>query len=538
MIPFFVDYATPSVMESTRDRSLLGISGDRKRPVRFHGRLVENAFLFRVVLRALGEAIWSSDSWYSSGDLLDPVVTVHPDALVFEAFSQDQSSYVQVKADRAIFSTEGRVDTGTTNIDFTAWLWAALSEIRTARETWLRIGSEGFEVKTMAAGGRFEKKVRVPEAWVRGFLNLQAAMAFPGRLLTVRPVDLLAPIRFLRYTRAKVSPRALRYELLPGQPPAIVLEPWEERFQLKCTGHGASEPRIIRTWGRRRLRLLEAVLPFASSVDIFLKGRAMPSFYVVKLPGLTFTLGLSGWSGTPWTETDGFGTLESSPPPDAPKLHACLESFQGQPLQPLHQLARGLSIGIEEVTALTSQLCRQGRLLFDLDAQAFRFRELFSEPIDQESLFPPSPRMEEARRIVAGGRIQVTLCEPQETRRIRRFKTPSGRVSREVIQRDWRVVGVLGMPSSPEGGDKIEIVVQDNSRIIFGTCHCDHFREHILTRGPCAEMLALFFASQDLRKDLPVSEVTEFGKPPSRTGSRETSGTGSREPVDDGGEDV
>ncbi|MBP7635483.1 hypothetical protein KBA41_15045 [Candidatus Ozemobacteraceae bacterium] len=88
-------------------------------------------------------------------------------------------------------------------------------------------------MKTAAAGGRFEKKVRLPEDWVRGFLHLQAAMAIPGTLLAARPVDLLAPIRFLRYTKAKVSPRALRYELNPGVPPAIALEPWEERFTLK-----------------------------------------------------------------------------------------------------------------------------------------------------------------------------------------------------------------------------------------------------------------------------------------------------------------
>ena len=50
-------------------------------------------------------------------------------------------------------------------------------------------------------------------------------------------------------------------------------------------------------WGRKRLSLLEPLLPFAERVDVYLKGRALPTFYAVKLPGVTFVLGLSGWTG-------------------------------------------------------------------------------------------------------------------------------------------------------------------------------------------------------------------------------------------------
>ncbi|HYO52606.1 hypothetical protein [Archangium sp.] len=62
-------------------------------------------------------------------------------------------------------------------MDFTAWLWAALGEMRSSRDTWLRIEKPGIEVRTEGAGGRFEQKVELPDAWVRGFLQLQGAMA-------------------------------------------------------------------------------------------------------------------------------------------------------------------------------------------------------------------------------------------------------------------------------------------------------------------------------------------------------------------------
>src|SRR5687767_10226150 len=124
---FALDYASPSVFESNRERALLGLSVNARRPVRFHGRLARNIPLFRFTLRALGQAIWSNDTWQAEGEfmswILDPTITVHPDRIFFEAFSQDQSVYAMVVARPDLFETEGEVVTGTTNIDFTAWLW-------------------------------------------------------------------------------------------------------------------------------------------------------------------------------------------------------------------------------------------------------------------------------------------------------------------------------------------------------------------------------------------------------------------------------
>ena len=72
----------------------------------------------------------------------------------------------------------------------------------------------------------------MPESWVRGFLQVQAAMGMPGIRLDVQPIDLLAAVRYLRYTKARMSPRALRYEFEPGQDARLVLEPWEHVVPL------------------------------------------------------------------------------------------------------------------------------------------------------------------------------------------------------------------------------------------------------------------------------------------------------------------
>ncbi len=507
-----IDYASPSVFESTTDRAFLGISANQRRPVRFHGRLIRNIPLFRFTLRALGEAIWSNDTWSSDGErmswILDPVITVHPDRIFFEAFSQDQSVYAMVIANPAMFALDGDMTPGTTNIDFTAWLWGALNELRSSRETWLRVGSQGVEIKTKGAGGRFEKKVDLPDQWVRGFLQVSGAMAMPGTRITVSPADLLAAIRFLRYTKARVSPRAVRYEFTPGEDARLVLEPWEHTVRLRGAEHAYTEPRIIRTWGRRRLKLIEPLLPFATSVDIYLKGRGLPSFYAVKLPDLTFLLGLSGSTEQNWGETGNFDLLGDARQVDL----EILDGVQMELERRFHASPRELAEALGQTPTLVGRalerLCRRGRAMFDVESRDFRHRELFESGIDEEKLFPPDPRTEAAQEWLSQKAVSIQQCEPQETRKIKRLKTPDGPTQREVIYRDWRVNGVVGPETT-------EIVVADSGRIIFGTCGCPFFQENLLGKGPCEHMIALFQASHERRRDLPTSQAVSPAIPSS-----------------------
>jgi hypothetical protein len=427
MIAVPIDYASPSVFESGRDSALLGISANARRPVRFHGRVTRNIPLLRFTLRALGEAIWSNDVWSSSGAILDPVITVHPDRLFFEAFSQDQSVYAMVIVNPELFEPEGEIRTGTTNVDFSSWLWAALNELRSSRQTWLRIEAGGFEVKTKGAGGRFQQKVDLPDSWVRGFLQVTGAMAMPGTRLTVRPADLLAAIRFLRYTKAKVSPRALRYEFTPGQDARIILEPWEQIIPLHGAEHDYTEPRIIRTWGRRRLALIEPLLPFATSVDIYLKGRGLPSFYAVKLPDMTFVLGMSGWSEQQWTDAGSFDLLGDSSSANPELVAQVHEQITNRYHASPSDLAAALSQKPAAIWRACEKLCRQGRTVFDVESRDFRHRELFEQAIDEAKLFPPDARLERAQALLAENAILFLNCEPQEKRKTKNLKRLTAR---------------------------------------------------------------------------------------------------------------
>ena len=503
-----VDYASPSVLDSTREATTVGLSTNLRRRVRFHGRVRQHGFVLRIALRALGEVIWSNDMWSSQSDLLDPVITVHRDRIFFEAFSQDQSAYVSLIIDPTVFEAMGEVVGGTTNIDFTAWLWGALGEMRSSRSTIFRIGPEGLDVRTSAAGGRFEKKVELPESWVRGFLQVQAAMGMPGTRLTVKPIDLLSAVRFLRYAKAKVSPRALRYEFEPGQEARLVLEPWERVVALEGAGHNYTEHKTTRVWGRRRLKLIEGLLPFADSVDIYLKGRALPSFYAVKLPGMTFLLGLTGWSGSGFTGTGGFDLLAEAAAGNDADLEPALELLRTRQRLSVKELAGALGIEPAAAARVLVRLARQGRCMFDVEAQSYRHRELFETPADEATYFPPDRRRELAAQLIGEGKVRVMRAEAEETKKVRTFKDPTtgeakARMVREITYRDWRVIGRAGEQ------EPVEIVVNDLGSIIFGRCTCPHFAEHLLSRGPCEHMLALFKASEELRTDRPSSAAVE-----------------------------
>lgn len=496
-----VTYASPSAFHSTRDQAELAMAANTLRPVRFHGRVVAHGFALRFALRALGEAVWSQDHWDSSADyaqrVLDPVITVHPDRLWFEAFTQDLGAYVSLRVDPEVFEPEGPVQHGTTNIDFTAWLWGALGEMRSSRTTHFRVGPEGFELRTETAGGRFESKVELPDRWVRGFLQVQAAMAMPGTRLRLRPVDLLAALRFLKHHKAKVSPRGLRYEFEPGQDAALLIEPWDHRVPLVGASHGYAEPHSIRTWGRRKLQLIEPLLPFAEHVDVYLKGRALPSFYAVKLPGMTLLVGLSGTgAGTGFGNDSALDLLADSRRSDPTSQQRVLDALAERFHAPTDELATATGLTPAQATSALTALNRSGRVMFDVEAREWRHRELFSPPIDTEALFPPDPRREAAAALLAQpGAVRVERVEAEAQTKVRRYRDPATgeSIERATVYRQWRINGRCGDQDT-------ELVVSNEERLLFATCGCARFREHLMNQGPCEHMLALLRASDGERQ--------------------------------------
>src|SRR3954469_18830742 len=110
--------------------------------------------------------------------ILDPVVAVHPDRVSFDVFSKDEGTYANLGVDRSAFDVAGEPAYGTTNIDFSQSLFDGLQQMRSYRRTRLTIGREAVGLSTEAGGPKgevLEKRVNVPDSWLRGFLQVQSA---------------------------------------------------------------------------------------------------------------------------------------------------------------------------------------------------------------------------------------------------------------------------------------------------------------------------------------------------------------------------
>ena len=128
-------------------------------------------------------------------------------------------------------------------------------------------------------------------------MQLQAAMSLPMRRVPISREGLYDVLAFLKRHRAARSPRAVRFELEPGRPVAIVLEPWEQRIVLHATPYDGPRSETIRIWGRDRLRLLARLLPLLDEAEVYLLGTGLPSFWSIRMGEMRLLarpLGLDG----------------------------------------------------------------------------------------------------------------------------------------------------------------------------------------------------------------------------------------------------
>ncbi len=409
--------------------------------------------------------------------LLDPVITVHRDEVPFEAFSKDESTYARQAPSYDLFGNVGSFECGTTNIDFSIRLHRELERMRTYRQTQFTIDPGGFTVlqEDSAAAVR-EKKIDLPDSWRSGFLQVHAVMAMGLTHVRMTPVDLRNICFFLKRHRAKESPRSIRFELEPGRRARVVLEPWEHVIELSCVYEGPKAD-TIRTWGRDRLQTLARLIPVCDHVDVYLAGYGLPSFYVMRLGPVEFTLGLSGWTDNDWTGGASFEHLTRRLEVDGNELFRVYESLRETRLASDSELATKTGLSIEKCRSAASQLCQAGRAMIDLASGLFRHRDLLHTPFTlqeanrciQQSADAANPKAKAARQIYEVGNARL--------------------IARRPVKTGWKLSG------SVKGADQKRVRpllhVDNEGKIIEATCTCKTFREDKLTKGPCEHMLAL-----------------------------------------------
>jgi hypothetical protein len=112
----------------------------------------------------------------------------------------------------------------------------------------------------------------------------------------------------------------------------------------------------------------------------------MPSFYVADLDGLTFTLGLSGWTANDWSSAVNFDLLASRAEVDHETGQRVFEALKENWLETPDSLASRLGLELSVVQGALASYTQAGRAIWDLNKQAYRLREFSREPLPMQQL--------------------------------------------------------------------------------------------------------------------------------------------------------
>lgn len=381
-------YARPSSLESTASGRLLGLEtaggltprGAEAHPRFFAGFLASPQIAARGLLAVADVAVARYHQRARPGSL-DPVVTGNGDRLRFESFSGCGGVYARLDVlDEGLGGTE--TGHGTTNVDVNDPLREALSRMTGDDPMHLRVGPDEVAVTTLG-GSVVEKKVPLPDRWLRGFAEAQVASA---RFDLRAELTGAEAVRFLR---------GLPRSQGRGRAPLWVVQAGRTLRPTTRPGAGA-----VCLPGPDRLIALERVLRFATGLRVYgpvPDGLATPSAWEVTLPGMRLTLTLSpdparGFSG------EG-GVLEALATDEAAadaELIAVLLAWEPR-IDPA-DLAEQSGLAVDRVRAALTRLGTAGRVGYDVADATYFHREL---PYDADRAERHNPRLVSARRLVA-----------------------------------------------------------------------------------------------------------------------------------------
>jgi predicted DNA-binding WGR domain protein len=416
--------------------------------------------------------------------LLDPVVTVHPDQVFFEVFSKDEGAYASLGLDLKALDLDEAPVCGTTNIDFSATLFAGIEQMRGYRQTRLAIGKEAVQLATTSAATVLEKQVRVPDSWLRGFLQVQSAAALPRERFALAPIDLYNVLRHLRlHGDRKGRRRGLRVELVPGEPPRLVLEPWETVLPATADIYRGRAARVIRLWGRRRLLLLRRLLPFVEQVEVHLLGSGLPSFWVLRAGPATLTLGLTGFTAANWSQAVSFDLLLPRKTQVGEILDRVLQALAAVWVADVKQLATATGIKGAALLEALQAGCQQGKVMYDVAADVYRLRALTDTPLDLPRLEYRNQAERTAHDLLTRrGAVQIVA----ENRIAGTGLELTGKVAVAEDRREYRP----------------QLLLSDEGQVSKAECTCTFFRKQGLKAGPCPHLVALrlAYAEQEARR--------------------------------------
>jgi hypothetical protein len=404
------------------------------------------------------------DAWF----VLDPVISVHPDELFFECFSNDESTYARLSCGYGVFQNIAEKAYGTTNIDYSDALYSEFQKLRDYKHSDFQIDPSGFEITTTHEERYLEEKIDLPDSWVRGFLQVSSAMGMPMIELQLHPMDVYNICLFLRRHKEQHGPRSIRFQLTPNQPVKLLFEPWNQVLECKRSPFQGSQETEVRIWGRRRLLTLERLIPLASHFSVRLLGTGLPSFFIAHLGDMSFTLGLSGWTANDWSRMGNFDLMAPRENVDELTQHRVFAALQERWYESSESLSQRLQLERSIVESSLSLYTQAGRVIYDLAKNVYRVRELTREPLPMSRLRFDNEREAQADNFIRADLVTIGHVD---------YRDDHLRITGEVLDNavSYRPV----------------IVLDSDQRLIEAQCSCHFFVHNKLYKGPCEHMLAL-----------------------------------------------
>ncbi|GAB7187787.1 SWIM zinc finger family protein [Kitasatospora sp. Ki12] len=316
---------------------------------------------------------------------LDPVVTANGDRLRFESFSGCCGVYARLDVLEAGLDGD-EIGHGTTNVDVNNPLREALTRIGPADPLHLAVGPDALEV-TSFDGPLVEKKVPLPERWLRGFAETQVVAAgFEPRA----ELPVAEAVRFLRSL-----PRGGRGGVGWVVPAGRTLRPTTRPV-----------PGAVCLPGPERLVALQRVLRHALALRVYgpvAAGAPAASAWEAVLPGMRLTLTLSpdasrGFSG----EGGVLDALATGTAEQDAELVSVLLAWE--PRIEVGDLAAQSGLSPERVRAALTRLGTAGQIGYDTAEAAYFHRQL---PYDAGRAEAANPRLRAARALVEAGAVRL-----------------------------------------------------------------------------------------------------------------------------------
>ncbi|MER6464568.1 SWIM zinc finger family protein [Streptomyces sp. NPDC001288] len=387
-------YARPSALGSAGGVPVLGLettqgltpTGVEAHPRFFSGFLTSPGAAARGLLAVADVA--ASRYYEPRPASLDPVVTGNGDRLRFESFSGCCGVYARLDVlQEGLDGAE--TGHGTTNVDVNAPLRTSLSRLADDDPLHLRVGPDELAVTTLE-GQVVEKKVKLPERWLRGFAEAQVVSAGFDLRAELTAAE---AVRFLRsLPRSVNASRGALWAVPAGR---------TLRLTTRAVRGAVCLP------GPERLVTLHQALRHATGLRVFGPvedgAAATASAWELTLPGMRLTLTLSPEAGRGFSGEG--GVLEALATDDAAADAETVSLLLAwDPRIDLSDLARRSGLTVSRVRAALVRLGTSGRVGYDIAEAAYFHREM---PYDTARAERHNPRLTAARKLVAAGAVRL-----------------------------------------------------------------------------------------------------------------------------------